>query len=79
PRLFYFFIGRTDDQNSKGYCARHAIAEAVAAKGRNVITSVCDRCPARTACEERYYLSQFDEAEKAGIIVLRAQHLYMSE
>jgi len=79
PRLFFFFAGRTDDKNSPGYCAQHELADAVAAKGRNVIASVCNFCPVAAACKEKHYLSQFEQAKRHGIVVVRPSHLYMSD
>lgn len=79
PYLFYFFEGRSADKNSAGYCAQLDIANAVAEKGRNVITSVCNFCPFLQACQEKHYLAQFKAAEKCAIVIARMQHLKQTE
>jgi hypothetical protein len=77
--LFGCFIARTDESDSKGFCANFAKARAIGSRGHNVIASLCTVCPKRKECLEKGYLAQFKNLERYWIVIGRHQHGFISE
>jgi hypothetical protein len=74
-----FFIARTDDPTSAGYCGQAEKAAKIGAKGHGVYETLCLGCPLLAKCKEEHYLSQFEALKETPLVVARYQHGLMDE
>lgn len=80
PKMFGFFMARTNDKNSKGFCENNTKAQALGERGHNVVSELCHAgCPFFTSCQQRGYLSQFERLKDYWIVVGRYHHGMMDE
>jgi len=77
PDDVFYFEARNGNKGSAGYCAFHEEAEQVANKGYRVFDALCLRCPHLVECQQSWYLSQKEAAEKAQLVYARHNHALM--